>query len=130
MASFKFDKYYNVAKHLQDHSTDEEYQRSSISRYYYSVFHPAKQYYEDSFRRTLPSDHAHTILIDALENSPFEKEKELGEKLKILKRNRVHADYRKSELRDNQLKTSKKKAEEIFILLDELIKHPVRLMKN
>lgn len=130
MASFEFEKFYSVGKHLQNHSNSEEYQRSSITRYYYSVFHASKEYYEKSFRKILSPEHAHSTLISEFEKSPFEKENELGEKLRVLKNNRVHADYRKRKLTTNQTKNSKKISEEIFALLDYLINHPVRIMKD
>lgn len=63
-------------------------------------------------------------------NPPFEKENELGEKLRVLKNNSVHADYRKRKLTTNQTKNSKKISEEIFALPDYLINHHVRIMKD
>lgn len=101
-----------------------------MTQYYYSVFHPAKDYYEKSFRKHLSSHDIHRTLIRELENSPFEKEKELGESLRTLINNRNHADYFKRNIRRNKADTSKKKTEEVFSLLDYLVKHPVRIMKN
>jgi hypothetical protein len=62
--NFDFKKYYNVGTHLKDYSSKEEYQRSSISRYYYSVYHPVKDYYEKSFRKILSSQDSHSKLLN------------------------------------------------------------------
>lgn len=126
--SFDFKKYYNVGNHLKDYSSKEEYQRSSISRYYYSVYHPIKDYYEKSFRKVLPSNDAHARLIKELENSPFEEENKLGENLRILRNNRNESDYDKKELGKLKLKNTKNKTDKILLQLDKLIKNPLRLM--
>ena len=128
--SFDFKKYYDVGTHLKNHSNDEEYQRSSISRYYYSVFHPLKDYYEKSFRRVLSSQDSHKKLIEELENSLFKEEKILGEKMRNLRNNRNYADYNKNELRKIKVKDSKDKADEILSQLNYLIKHPLRRIKK
>lgn len=128
--SFDFKKYYKVGTHLKNHSSNEEYQRSSISRYYYSVFHPLKEYYEKSFRRVLSSKDSHKRLIEELENSPFKEEKILGEKMRTLRNNRNYADYNKKELRKSKVRDSKDKTDEILSQLDYLIKHPLRIMKK
>lgn len=130
MSIFNFKKFYDVANHLKNYSKKEEYQRSSISRYYYSVFHPVKDYYEESFRRILPSENAHSKLIGELEKSPFEEEQELGIKLRKLRNFRNDADYNKKELKKNQINVSKKKTDDILKQLDYLKKHPLRLMKK
>lgn len=128
--SFDFKKYYDVGNHLKNVSTKEEYQRSSISRFYYSVFHPVKDYYEESFRKVLPSDNSHSTLIDALENSPFEEENELGEKMRVLRNNRNEADYDRKKLEGNKLKKTKDYTDKVLIQLDKLLKNPLRLMKK
>lgn len=130
MSSFNFEKLYDVGNHLLNYSHKEEYQRSSMTRYYYSAFHSAKTYYEKSFRKILSSNDIHSTLIIKLENSPFKEEKELGEKLRVLRNNRNHADYYKRSISKNKAKTSKNKAKEVFSLLKYLKKHPLRLMKN
>lgn len=128
--AFDFNKFYEVGTHLKNHSTDEAYQRSSISRYYYSIFHSVKDYYEKSFRKTLSSQDSHSELIDALEHSPFKEENILGGKLRILRNNRNHSDYRRGHIKKTQIKSSKDKADEILSLLDYLIKNPLRLMNK
>ena len=126
--SFDFSEFYEVTTHLKNYSNDEAYQRSSISRYYYSIFHPVKDYYENSFRKTLSSDDSHSKLINALENSPFEEENRLGDKLRNLRNNRNHADYRIGKLRKTKINDSKDKTDEILSLLEYLIKNPLRPM--
>ena len=117
--SFDFKKYYDVGTHLKNHSNAEEYQRSSISRYYYSVFHPLKDYYEKSFRRVLSSQDSHKKLIEELENSLFKEERILGENMRNLRNNRKI-----------KVKDSKDKADEILSQLNYLIKHPLRMIKK
>lgn len=129
MSTFNFKKFNNVGDHLKNYSKEEEYQRSAITRYYYSTFHSVKDYYEKSFRKILPSNNAHSTLIKELEKSPFEKERKLGEKLRYLRNNRNHADYRSRKVTKEKAKESKKKVEEIRTLLDSLLKNPIRLMK-
>ena len=128
--SFDFKKYYDVGNHLMNYSTKEEYQRSSISRYYYSVYHPVKDYYEKSFRKMLPSNNSHSKLIKELESSPYDEENRLGEHLRILRNTRNMADYDKKALRENNLRSAKDKADNALSLLDKLIKNPLRLMKR
>lgn len=130
MAVFNFENFFEVGNHLHHYSKKEAYQRSAITRYYYSVFHSAKDYFENSFRIHLSSKDIHSTLIRELENSPFEKENKLGENLRILRNNRNHADYFKRKINKNKAKISKKKTEEVNSLLDQLAKNPVRLMKN
>ena len=127
---FEFKKFYDVGTHLKNYSNEEEYQRSSISRYYYSVFHQAKEYYETSFRRILPSNNIHSELIKELENSPFEEENKLGQKIRKLRNDRNYADYNDKKLRKNQVIKSKDKTDDILLQLDQLKKHPLRLRKN
>ena len=127
MDSFDFKKLYDVGEHLKDYSKEEEYQRSSISRYYYSAYHPTKDYYEKYFRKTLSSKDSHSALIKALENSPFHEENILGEKLRTLRNNRNHAEYRRKRIKKNKTKESKIKTDEIFKLIKFLINHPVRI---
>ena len=130
MSIFNFEKLYDVGNHLKDFSKDEEYQRSSISRYYYSVFHPVRDYYEKSFRRILSQDNIHSSLINGLENSPFKEEQKLGNDIRKLRNNRNYADYTQKRLRKNQTIESKKKTDEIIMQLNYLKKHPLRLMKK
>ena len=130
MSIFNFKKFYDVADHLKDYSEDEEYQRSSISRYYYSVFHPVYDYYEKSFRRSLPLNNRHSNLIEELENSPFEEEQELGDLMRDLRKKRNHADYNQINLSDDDITDSKDESDEILKKLDHLKKHPLRLMKK
>lgn len=129
MTVFDWKEFYNVGNHLKSYSKEEAYQRSAICRYYYSCFGPVKNYYEKSFRKTLSSKNAHIKLIDALKKSPFFEEQKLGKKLTELRKNRNFADYRSGKLSKNLVIDSKLYAEEIFQILDELCKNPLRLMK-
>lgn len=78
MSDFDWKKNKDVGIHLMNHSSKEEYQRSSISRFYYSCFGLSKEYYENSFRRILSTRDAHKTLINELKNSPFFEEQQLG----------------------------------------------------
>lgn len=130
MSHFNWKKFYNVGNHLNDHSNEEEYQRFAIGRYYYSCYEPVKNYYENSFRKTLPSNDSHATLINILKSSPFIEEQKLGIKLDNLRKNRNFADYMDKKLNKNMVFDSKIHAEEIFSMLEELYKNPLRLMKN
>lgn len=85
MSTFDWKKNKDVGIHLMKYSSKEEYQRSSISRFYYSCFAPSKDYYEHAFRRILSTKDAHQTLISALKNSPCIEEQKLGRKLKKLR---------------------------------------------
>ena len=130
MSHFNWEEFYEVGNHLNNFSKREAYQRSAIGRYYYSCFGPVKDYYETSFRKTLPSDNAHSTLIRTLRHSPFVEEQKLGLKLDNLRINRNYADYTAKEINKNITSESKRDAEEIFLMLKELHKNPLRLMEN
>lgn len=129
MSTFDWEKNKEVGMHLKKYSSKEEYQRSAISRFYYSCFGPSKDYYEKSFRRTLSSKDTHKTLINELKSSPFIEEQKLGTNLKNLRTLRNNADYnKKSQKFPTNL--SKRKVDEIFSMLDYLKKSPLRLMRN
>ena len=129
MRPFEWEKFYDVGNHLNNYSKDEAYQRSAIGRYYYSCYGSVKSYYEKSYRKKLSTtDDPHITLIDILMKSPFVEEQRLGKTLKTLRYNRNYADYRSKKLNKTITSQSKKCAEEIFIMLDKLYKHPLRLM--
>lgn len=113
MSDFDWKKNKDVGIHLMNHSSKEEYQRSSISRFYYSCFGPSKEYYENSFRRILSTRDAHKTLINELKNSPFFEEQQLGKKLKKLRAQRNRADYNKKSQHFSVVK-SKRIVEDIF----------------
>lgn len=129
MSSFDWKRNKDVGEHLMKQSSQEEYQRSSINRFYYSCFGPVKEYYETSFRKILPSKNAHRTLIDALVNSPFIEEIQLGKRLKSLRNQRNTADYN-NKSQKFPLKGSKRNVEKIHSILEKLEKNPVRLVKN
>ena len=129
MSSFDWKRNRNVGIHLMGYSSKEEYQRSSISRFYCSCFGLAKEYYENAFRRILSTKDAHKTLITDLKNSPFLEEQQLGKKLKKLRAQRNRADYsRKSQ--SFSVKKSKRTVDDIFNILNTLRKNPVRIMKK
>ncbi|MBR4448366.1 hypothetical protein [Methanobrevibacter sp.] len=129
MNVFDWKKNADVGVHLMSFSNKEEYQRSSISRFYYSCFGPSKEYYEESFRRILSRNNPHATLITELKNSPFIEEQQLGKKLKKLRSQRNRADYSEKS-QDFPVAESKRIVEDIFKLLDELKSHPLRIMKR
>ena len=129
MSAFDWKKNKDVGSHLMRYSSKEEYQRSSISRFYYSCFGPSKEYYESSFRRTLSTRDAHKTLIMTLNNSPFIEEQKLGKKLKKLRAQRNQADYNKKSQNFSAFK-SKQIVEDIFSILKDLKNHPVRIIKK
>ena len=129
MNTFDWNKNSNVGIHLMNYSSKEEYQRSSISRFYYSCFGPSKEYYEKAFRKILSTKDAHKTLIDELKNSPFFEEQQLGKKLKKLRKQRNRADYNKKS-RNFSVEKSKRTVEDIFDILNDLKIHPVRIIKK
>ena len=65
-----------------------------------------------------------------LKKSPFIEEQKLGKKLDELRKNRNFADYRLGKLSKNLVLDSKMYAEEIFQILDNLYKSPLRITKK
>ncbi len=122
---FDWKKFYDVGLCLLNYSEEEEYQRSGIGRLYYACFGESKLYYEKAFLRTLPPQNSHALLINALEDSVYEKEQELGEYLRKLRNSRNRADY-KSKLFPNDVNNSKNNAKLILNILEEVNKNPVR----
>jgi hypothetical protein len=129
MTAFDWKRNRDVGVHLMKYSTKEEYQRSSISRFYYSCFGPTKEYYENAFRKILSTKDAHKTLINELKNFPFLEEQRLGKKLKKLRTQRNRADYNKKS-QNFSVEKSKRTVEDIFSILSDLKKHPVRIMKK
>lgn len=129
MSTFDWKKNNNVGIHLMNYSSKEEYQRSSISRFYYSCFGPSKEYYEKSFRKILPTRDAHKTLINELTNSPFIEEHKLAKNLKKLRMQRNRADYN-NKSQKFEAKKSKKIVDDIFQILTGLKNNPVRIIKK
>ena len=131
MNHFEWQEFYDVGNHLKNYSKEESYQRSAIGRYYYACYQPVKDYYQKSFRTTIPSTKdSHRTLINLLKNSPFIEEQRLGKTLENLRNNRNYADYTSKQLGNLITSESKKYAEEIFLMLKKLYANPLRLMKN
>lgn len=90
--TFTWDKFYDVGRCMKNISKKEEYQRSAVGRFYYAAFGLVKNYYEDKYQKTVPSNCSHSFLINELEKS-YGDEKALGENLRKIRRFRNYADY-------------------------------------
>ena len=112
---------------LSNYSNKEQYERSAISRFYYACYNLSKDYYENTHHTLLSSFgllSTHQILINKLEDSAYDEERELGGYLRILRDYRNNADYDKK-FHNKNLHTSKKVSKEIIQLLDKLYNNPV-----
>lgn len=89
------------------------------------VFGELRAYYKKAFLRDLPSRESHKILIEALKNSNYEEEQELGDYLHKLRNSRNRADY-KVKLKKHDVRNSKSNAKLILELLDEFDRNPIR----
>ena len=92
--AFNWDKFYDVGLCMQRISQKEEYQRSATGRFYYAAFGLVKEYYEEKYKKQVPSLDAHSFLINELEKS-YGDEKRLGENLRKMRKYRNFADYNK-----------------------------------
>lgn len=90
--TFTWDKFYDVGRCMKNISKKEEYQRSAVGRFYYAAFGLVKNYYEDKYQKTVPSNCSHSFLINELEKS-YGDEKALCENLRKIRRFRNYADY-------------------------------------
>ena len=129
MNIFDWKKNSDVGINLMNFSKREEYQRSSVSRFYYACFGPLKEYYEESFRKILSTKDAHKTLILELISSPFIEEQLLGKKLKKLRFQRNMADYNEKS-QDFEVEKSRRIVEDIFNILNELKDSPLRLVQK
>lgn len=116
---FEWEKYCDVGKHLKSFSKEEEYQRSSISRYYYACFNLVKQYFEKHYYLLGRKD-VHQKLINALKGRSTE-ENLLSDSLNNLRRYRNNADYDECFQKSNIRKTEKS-VKDIFTTLNKLQK--------
>ena len=90
--TFDWNKFHDVGNCMKNISEREEYQRSAVGRFYYAVFGLVKNYYEEKYQKTVPSNDSHSFLINELEKS-YGDERALGEKLRKIRRFRNFADY-------------------------------------
>ena len=114
---FKWKKFCDVGNHLKKFSSEEEYQRSSISRYYYSCFNIVKLYFEKNYY-SLGRKNVHQNLIKGLDGRSDEEEF-LSETLDKLRRYRNNADYDEVFQRSN-IKNTENSVKDIFSTLNEL----------
>lgn len=117
--TFSGEKFYSVGDHLEEHSNDEEYQRSAVGRFYYACYWKCRDYFEKKTNRRLGKKKPHKKLIDYFKDSQNETEKKIGRNLSNLKSSRIKADY-KNGFKNNSVRDSKVKAEKVFELFKDL----------
>ncbi|WP_050553603.1 hypothetical protein [Methanobrevibacter boviskoreani] len=118
MATFDWNKFYDVGNHLKEYSDNEEYQRSAIGRYYYACFNLSKNYFEEKYY-PLGHNNVHITLIKCLKNSNSEYESELSDCLNKLRRYRNNADY-DSKFHENNIIKTENTVNEIFNIFKKL----------
>ncbi len=94
---FNWERYIDLAKKLIEHSKNdgflrEAYLRASISRAYYGAYWIARDYLTKK-GKTIPDRDSHKFVHEEYQKSSNPMEKKIGEDLKRLKRQRIHADY-------------------------------------
>lgn len=94
MSKIIWEKFFTLAEELSK-TNEEEYLRSAISRYYYSLFNLCRFYlvnvmneYEFDSKNNI-----HTKIIKRMINSNDYNEFEIGKNLKYLRNRRNNADY-------------------------------------
>ena len=117
--SFNWKEFQDVGDDLKK-TPREAYQRSAVGRYYYSCYPAVKEYFETVIRTLCSDENSHQAIIEDLNNSNEDKEKDLGDYLSKLRRYRNNADYQKT-FKKNNVNKAQKTAKEIHILLKELI---------
>lgn len=90
--SFDWKEFQEVGDNLKKTSS-EAYQRSAVSRYYYSCYTPVKEYFETVIHVIGTDENSHKAIIEGLCESNDAKENELGDALSNLRRYRNNADY-------------------------------------
>ena len=116
---FDWERFIDVAEHLRNYSNREEYQRTAVGRYYYTCFLIARDIYYDMAKVPEGTFVSHESVITFFEKSKKDIEKDLGTKLRNLRRRRNNADYDK-EFRFADLNDIKKRYKDIITLLDKL----------
>ena len=117
--SFDWKEFNDVGVHLEEHSSEEAYQRSAVGRYYYSCYHLVKNYFEREYYPLGRQEHPHEVLIERLKFYEDENEMELAEALSKLRTYRNKADYYQG-FRNNIVRNAKKARDEIYSLLESL----------
>lgn len=124
---FDWSKFSIVANELSS-KNDEEYLRSAIGRYYYSIFNQSRDYLTDILKEYEYAniDNPHAEIRDRFLNSKNELENEIGESLLFLRKLRNKADYNKYDSSKFFLKNinkAKKEYNDANEYLDKLIKN-------
>lgn len=116
---FDWKEFNDVGVHLEEHSSEEAYQRSAVGRYYYSCYHLVKNYYEKKYHSLGRPEHPHETLIERLNFYGDEEEVDLAEALSKLRTYRNRADYYQG-FRNNIIRNAKKARDDINSLLESL----------
>jgi uncharacterized protein (UPF0332 family) len=112
---FDWYQYFVLAETIAQRS-EEEYLRSSISRAYYAAFNLSLAMLREQDRvRAGKSRNIHQDLIETLQSSEDEAEKNTGNRLFRLRQYRNHADY------TPQFNNLSKKAQESIVLAKRII---------
>lgn len=100
---------------------EEAYFRTAISRSYYSVFCPARDYLQNHDGAQLPRKNIHKFVREEYQKSPDRIRQAIGENLKRLHGERVRADYEGRErIELNRAIEAHKLAVRIFQKLQQL----------
>lgn len=124
MSCFDWKEFSTVGMHLMEFSDEEAYQRSAVGRFYYACFGVAKNYYETTHHKNVPSRDSHKFLINHFNNSQFSEEKEIGKKLHALRRCRNNSDY-ETKFHKTNLNKSKHISHELLSIIDYLNENPL-----
>jgi uncharacterized protein (UPF0332 family) len=112
---FDWYQYFVLAEAIAQRS-EEEYLRSSISRAYYAAFNLSRTMLQEQDRvRIEKSRNIHQDVINTLQSSDDEAEKNTGNRLLRLRQYRNNADY------TPQFNNLSKKAEESIVLARRII---------
>lgn len=124
---FNWSKFLDIAMELSL-KNEEEYLRSSLSRYYYSIFNQSRDYLTDILNEYKYSkiDNPHVEVRNRFLNSNDTLEISIGKSLEFLRRLRNDADYDKYKTKTyfkNNLEKAKFKSQKASQSLDVLIRN-------
>lgn len=105
-------------------SNEEAYQRSAVGRFYYACFGVAKDYYETTHHKIVPTKDSHKFLINYFDNSQFDEEQKIGKKLREIRRCRNNSDYETKFHKTNLMK-SKSISQELLSMFVNLNENPL-----